>query len=483
MTGIEELRTVEVVPAAPETIRVAVLGGRTQLDVALPAEVPVAAFLPELARLITSRDEPRDSELADRDARRTYWALSRADGGGPLAPDETLRGAGVANGELLRLSQKRALSPPTLYDDVVDAAARLNRAAYAAWDAAAARVMAVAGLWTCSAVWLFLLMAEQLSAHRGGVAAGAGLVLAAMVGGATLANRGLARADIAASASVPVVLLVGALTWTAARHSGPFVLAAACAAAALAMWLCLRLIGAGQGIYVAAAVFYATVTGAGLAVAVGAGPDVVAVVVATSATLLCLAVPRLTAKWNRVPVDTNSAEDRTYEFGTDAGDRVDPGTAMPSAEQVWTLVRSATMNRAGLLTGLGVVVAVSGATLMQIRTAWPTAGFAVVCAAVLALLSRRRRHALERFALAVPAVALVLFVCVRAQTGDLRLALVGLVVLALTGLGAVVAGLTLTGRRRFVWIGAAAAYAEYVAICALLPMALWPLGVYERLVP
>ena len=50
MTGVSELRTLQVVSAAPDQIRVSVLGGHTQLDVALPADVQVAAFLPELAR-------------------------------------------------------------------------------------------------------------------------------------------------------------------------------------------------------------------------------------------------------------------------------------------------------------------------------------------------------------------------------------------------------------------------------------------------
>ena len=143
MTGVDELRNVAVVSAAPETIRVSVLGGRTQLDVALPADVPVAAFLPELARLIRSRDADRDEDVPNRDERRTFWVLSRVDGDSVLAPHQTLRDAGINNGELLRISPQRALTPPALYDDVVDAAARLNRAAYAAWDATAAGVMAL----------------------------------------------------------------------------------------------------------------------------------------------------------------------------------------------------------------------------------------------------------------------------------------------------------------------------------------------------
>ncbi|CRZ17735.1 EsaB/YukD family protein [Mycolicibacterium neworleansense] len=201
MTGVEELRPVHVVSAAPDAIRVSVVGGRTQLDVALPADVPVAAFLPELARLIKSRDDERSDDLADRDERRTFWELSRdGRGAGALAPDQTLREAGVENGALLRLSARRALSPPTLYDDVVDAAARLNRASYAAWTATAAGTMAFAGLWLSAAVWVVLLLAPPLSAHRPAIMVAAALMLVALVGGAALVRRVLGRSDVAAAA-------------------------------------------------------------------------------------------------------------------------------------------------------------------------------------------------------------------------------------------------------------------------------------------
>ncbi|SEH82400.1 type VII secretion integral membrane protein EccD [Mycolicibacterium rutilum] len=483
MTGIEELRTVRVASAAPEMIRVAVLGGRTQLDVALPAEVAVAAFLPELSRLITSRDAPRDSELADRDGRRAFWVLSRADSGTALAPDQTLRDAGVTNGDLLVLSQQRALSPPTLYDDVVDAAARLNRASYAAWDAAAARMMALAGVWACAAVLIYFSMAEELSAHRSVVAIGAVLTVVGLVGGAALANRVLARPDIAAPAAVPVVVLAAALGWVAVRGAGPLVTAGVCAGLAAATWLCLRLIAAGRGVYVAAAVVYAAGTVAALAISAGARQDVVAVAAATSATLLCLSVPSLTARWNRVPVGEHREDDRTYRFDSERVDEADAAAAMPSAEEVWTRVRSATMTRAGVLAGLAIVVAAAGGALVYARTSWQTAVFAVVSAAVLALRSRRLAHAAERFALVVPAVVLVLFVCVRAQHGDLGLSSAGIAALGIIAVGAVTAGLTVAGGRPPRWIATAAAYAEYVAVGAVLPAALWPLGIYERLVP
>ncbi|MCV7283258.1 type VII secretion integral membrane protein EccD [Mycolicibacterium flavescens] len=483
MTGIEELRTVDTVSAAPELMRVAVLGGRTQLDVALPAEVAVAAFLPELSRLITSRDAPRDDELADRDGRRTFWVLRRAEGGAVLAPDQTLRDAGVTNGELLMLTQQEALTPPTLYDDVVDAAARLNRTSYAAWDAVAARVMAVAGLWACAAVWIYLLTAEALSAHRAVVAGGATLTVVTLVGGATLAHRVLARRDIAALAGVPVVMLTGALGWTAAGNSGPVAIAVAAAVVAAATALCLWLIGAGKGIYVAALVVSTTGALSSLAVAAGADSAAVAVVVATSAILLCLCVPRLTTRWNRVPVAHVRTADRADQFGSAGEAEVDAGAAMPSAEEVWTRVRSATLTRAGLLAGLAIVVIASVGALVQRETTGQAMVFAVVCAAVLALRGCRLTHAAERFALSVPAVALVLFGCVQVQHGDPWLAATGIVVLGVLAAASVTAGLTLVGSRPPRWLSTAAAYVDYCAVAAVIPAALWPLGVYEWLAP
>ena len=97
--------------------------------------------------------------------------------------------AGIKNGELLRISAQRALSPPTLYDDVVDAAARLNRASYAAWNATAAGAMAFAGLWLCAAVWVYFLVSDALSAHRGVVIGGAVLTTVSMVAGGALVHR------------------------------------------------------------------------------------------------------------------------------------------------------------------------------------------------------------------------------------------------------------------------------------------------------
>jgi type VII secretion integral membrane protein EccD len=481
VTGVDELRNVAVISAAPEAIRVSVLGGRTQLDVALPADVPVAAFLPELARLIGSRDTRRDEDVPNRDERRTFWVLSRVDGDSVLEPHQTLRDAGVNNGELLRISPQRALTPPTLYDDVVDAAARLNRAAYAAWDASAAGVMAFVGLWLCAAVWVYFLLTDALSAHRVVVEVGAALTAVTLVGGAALVHRTLGRTDIASAAGAPAIAISAALGWVLAARFGEFGLAAACAVLLVLAAVSYRVIGTGHWAYIAAAVVFSFGGLVLLGRALGGPVEVLAGAAATTAVLGCLAVPTLTMRLGRFPAPTVETGNPRKDDPFTAVDGADSGAAMPSAEEVWARVRSATLTRAGLLAGLSAVVVVGTAVLLSSRIAWPALAFALMCAVVLALCSRRVRSVPERAALAVPATALLLIACAEAQEGDypMRLGAVGaLVVLAVV---AMLVGLIVARGGLPRWVPIAAAYLEYATAAALIPLAFWAVGVLDRL--
>lgn len=477
MTGVEELRTVGVVSAAPDQMRVSVLGGRTQLDVALPADIPVAAFLPELARLVSSRDDSRDKDVAARDERRTFWVLARIDGGEVLAPEQTLRSAGVNNGELLRISVQRALSPPTLYDDVVDAAARLNRASYAAWNATAAAAMAFAGLWLCTAALLYFLVADVLSAHRGVMVGVVALTVVTLVGGAALVHHALGLADIATAVGWPAIPLTAGLAWVLGVGHGEIGLAVASAVLLGLVAAYYRVIGTGHFAYIAAAVALAFGCLAMTVLAVGADLGMVGVAAATVASICCLVVSGLT----RTP--------RNYPEATVSPGSLDPFSVeeassdptLPRAEEVWAMVRSAVLTRAGLLTGLSAVVVVGASVLLRTETDWPALTFALVCAVVLVLRSRRVPTVPERAALVVPAVVLVLVACALAQAGvgPVRLGgvglLVGIVVVAVPA-GLLVAGGVLPG-----WVVTAGGYLDYVAVAALVPVAVWPLGIYDRL--
>lgn len=484
MTGIGELREVRVVSAAPEAIRVSVVGGRTQLDVALPADVPVSAFLAELARLISSRGTAGDGDTVDRDDRRTFWVLSRGDraGAGPtvLEPDQTLREASVENGELLRLSAHRALSPPTLYDDVVDAAARLNRAAYAAWNAASARIMAFAGLWLCTAVWVLLLLAPEVSGHRPMVVLGAMLTAVGLGAGAALVCRLMGRTDIAGATGAPVIALSATVAWVPAARYGDVGLAAACGALLALIAVYYRVVRAGHWAYVTAAtpLVFGLLVSAGRAL--GGRVDVLATVAAAVAVLGCLAVPVLTARLGQIPAPTLPSDAaRRHDPFTAA--EIEPPTPMPSAEDVWARVHAAVLTRSALLAGLAVVVLVGASMVMRLDSGWAAFAFALTCAAVLALRSLRATSWPERAALVVPALALMLITCVQAQSGPRPLQFTAVAALGALAVAGVVAGVAVTGNRRFTRVRAAAVHLEYVAVAAVLPLALWPFGIYERL--
>ncbi|WP_157114089.1 type VII secretion integral membrane protein EccD, partial [Nocardia gamkensis] len=121
--------------------RVSVIGGNTQVDVGLPATVPIATFIGDLVALIESRNPERpetEEESAPLDAR--HWTLARL-GREAIAPSRTLTEAEVYDGELLVLRSVTAKESPALFDDVIDAVSRLTTEDFESWSGLAARWM------------------------------------------------------------------------------------------------------------------------------------------------------------------------------------------------------------------------------------------------------------------------------------------------------------------------------------------------------
>jgi type VII secretion integral membrane protein EccD len=496
VTGIRELSGGSAHSAAPEHVRVSVVGGRTQLDVALPVDIPVATLVPELVKLVRSRDVDAPSDAPWPAARHTFWVLSRLDPATPLRPNDTLRAAGVVDGELLHLREQRALSAPTLYDDVVDAAARLNKAAYAGWNAAAARWMSFAGLAAASLIWVNVL---ALGGHRVIIVGLAAVVVAAMIGGAALAYRWYGQADVAAAAGWSAIPISAAIVWMLLRgfggHFGAYGLAFGCAVLVMLNAAWHWAIGTGRWGYLASGVFFA---GGGLAMlghALGASARIVGVVLAVSAVLACPMVLRLTGMLARVEASTapSDLDDDALVFanpfapqppstGSGADDSSAPSeTAMPTAEAVWARVRAAAIIRSALYAGLGITVFCAVTIVLRAGVNWAALVFAGVCAAALGVYARVAGTAAERVSLGVPTAALLVVGCVSAQAGTAAMAWAGfgtlfavIVVASVTGLR--VAGGNLPQRWATGW-----AYLEYVAFAALIPVALWVAGLYAQL--
>lgn len=97
----------------PAFCRVTLLTPRSRVDVALPADVPLAELVPLVLELL---GEPRPPHSP------SPWRFSGATGG-PLPPAATLDGLGVLDGELLRIGPHAPAPAAPVFDDPVDALA------------------------------------------------------------------------------------------------------------------------------------------------------------------------------------------------------------------------------------------------------------------------------------------------------------------------------------------------------------------------
>ncbi|WOC11324.1 type VII secretion integral membrane protein EccD [Gordonia sp. MP11Mi] len=114
-----------------ESVRISVIGGRTQVDVAAPADVPLAALLPDVLALLHV------------DGAGNCWTLARV-GGPPLPTTATLQGVDVHDGDLLVVTDDPPETPGAMVDDVAAGVAALTRESRSEWTADSARWAAYA---------------------------------------------------------------------------------------------------------------------------------------------------------------------------------------------------------------------------------------------------------------------------------------------------------------------------------------------------
>ncbi|WAJ46375.1 type VII secretion integral membrane protein EccD [Mycobacterium sp. Aquia_216] len=466
MSGTRESQTVRVISPAAQLVRLSFLCSQTQVDVSVPLDVPIAGLTPDLVKLARVREAAEASAVDEplKDANRNVWVLSRRGETTPLPPDVTLREAGVAEGELLRIRAQPALSPPTLYDDVVDAAARLNKAGYAGWDGVAARWMTFAGVYGAAAVWVYFLLAPTFMANHAALVGLSAVAALGLAGVAAIAHRSHGRSDIGAALGWAAIPVAAAIAWTGLHTWGGYAQAAGCVAVAAFSAALFRGVGTGHWGYLTAAVVCIFAGLALVAHTTGIKADLTGVVLALVATLGCRAAPAFTLLFtSRRPRGSGKHADLLKKS---------------SAEDLWARVRSDDLTRAAFRAGLAVSAALGALVVLasQHPTKWSGLVFAIGCAAALGLYAREPVTAVERAALGVPAVALALVACVLAQRGGppLRLTAFGLL-LAATVAFAAAGTARLCGR-----LATAAAYSAYLMTAALIPLALWVLEAYPR---
>ncbi len=403
-----------MVPERPYS-RLTVLAPRHTVDVALPADVPVAELVPMVLELVGEPD-PGDAW------RPEPWRLSGV-AGGPLPAAATLAELGVLDGELVRIA--RAAPPPAVpvFDDPVDALA-----------AGAGAARAGDRRFGAAAVLLAALAAAGLLASAGPGSAPAALMagLGAVVALAGVASTGRApTAGIARTAAAAAVPLAAAAGWTMPPEPGSALVAVAAAGtvAAVAQVL-LRVV---EPALVAAVVVAGLAAGALVGIRSGLPVTAAGAAVAAVAIVAGPLLPRIAIRLAGLPRPVVPA-DGSELVGADTGpDLLPPGELAERAD----LAR-------GYLAGLAAAcasAAAAGAVLAAAPGGWAGPAFAVVTVAVLGLRARGYADVVPArvaSAAAIGAGVALGVLAARAGTAATTVAAAGLLVAA--GTGALVLG-------------------------------------------
>ncbi|MGV9799947.1 type VII secretion integral membrane protein EccD [Mycobacterium sp. NPDC003449] len=451
----------EAVSPVPDLVRVAVVGQHRQIDLSLPLDVPVALLMPEVVRLFDGAPEDRPKDVV--------WTLVAARSGTPLGPDDTLRGAQITRDDVLYLRARRTVSAPTLYDDVVDAAAHLNQSGHPGWNPSAAGLIAYLGVGLAAAAWVYLVLVDASSPRRAAILGLSAFVVVTLLVVAAISARSGRAPRTAAALGWACLPIAAAGCWAGLSPYGALALAGGASALVLLCVAGYRLVGAGVAGFIAAGVFSACAA-LGLAIhAAGLTRTGAAVCLAVGATVATLAVPRLTARLDYSHLARREPADQ----------QASPGTA-PTPDDVGSRAARAGALSGGLAAGLAAGAGGAVATVVwgAAGPSWSGLAFGVACAAALGL--PRPITGVGRVASGLPAVALVVVVAFAAVRGDEPMAVAG--VSALAGCAIVLAAVgwrsgSGSARPHPRWRKLLSS-ASYLAFALIGPSALWVVGAY-----
>ncbi|WP_432041639.1 type VII secretion integral membrane protein EccD [Streptomyces cadmiisoli] len=455
--------------AVSELCRLTVRAPSVSVDLAVPADVPVADLLPTLLRYVGEEAEEAGLDHAG-------WVLQRL-GDAPLDEETTLARAGLADGAVLHLRPHTEALPEARLDDLVDGIADTAGRRLHTWHPGAARGLLVGSVVATVVAALVLVFRPGVtgSASRAVCAAVAGLLLLAGAGSASRAVGDRLSATALGLLVAPCLALAG---WVlpggdltgpdAARVAGARLLAAGAAGAGGAVLaLAATAVGAPALLATAVVVVATAVSGALIGYT---GLDVPASValVATVVVLAAGAVAPFAFKLAgmRMPSLPSSAGQLQEGIEPYAGNEVAERTELAGR---WV---AALFAATGTVAAAALVVLAENPDLPEVLTA-------LALSLLLLLHSRGLVHIGQRLTLAVPGIwGLLLLARAWAVSSDGDGRLVVFAVLLAAAAALVIAAWTVPGRRVLPYWGRAAEMAHTGLAVALLPLTLWVAGLF-----
>ncbi|MEU2091880.1 type VII secretion integral membrane protein EccD [Nocardia beijingensis] len=473
----------------PVLSRVSVIGGNTQIDVGLPATVPIATFIGDLVALIRSRDPERseaEEDAAPLDAR--HWTLARL-GREAIAPSRTLTEAEVYDGELLVLRSVAAKEAPALFDDVIDAVSRLTAEEFRSWSGAAARWM---GLVVSALTVLATLAVLALSRGNGDPLAPAlallGCGTAAFVAAGIAARRYTDQVTATWLSLDGLLLLFGGAALLVPGALGSPHLLLGSSVLLIAALLGYRITGVGATLFSCAAAL-AVIAGVAAAIHLIWHPGLpkLSAGLLVAGIAIISAVPRLAAVLARLPIPPVPT----------AGGAIDPAdheprptiegigaigaSALPSAAGLGARARTANRFQSGLVAACAAsaVVGAFGVADPLGSPHWQGISLAVVTAIILALRGRSFADLAQAATLIGGGclTAVVLIAGFAVGDADHTLLAAGVLLAFATGVvgfGVIGPHIEVTPvTRRMIEIF------EYLLIVSVIPLVLWVMNIYS----
>lgn len=448
--------------------RVTVRAPAKSIDLAVPADVPVADLLPTLVTYA-------GDGLAEAGLEHGGWVLQRL-GGEPLDEDSSLESLGLVDGESLYLRPRTDTLPEVRLDDLVDGIAATMQDRPFGWTPRGSRRLLLSLLVLTLAAGLAVLAIPGPSAQLRAVAAAVGGLL--LLGGAGSASRAVGDSEAGAALGFAAAPYFAAAGWLLPGGAlggpdhyevlGSRLLAAGAAAAGGAM-LAVAVVAAFASMFLALVVVaVAGVLAGALMMTAGLGTGHTAGIVALAAVIFGAFVPSMSFRLSGLrmpPLPTNAQQ---------LQEGIEPHS--PSAVAARTVVAD------GWMTGLyGATAAVCAASLLGLahRPTLPTTLTMAALSLLLLLHSRGLGNTLQRLSLVAAGVwggALLAYDTAVSASPDGRLLLVaGLLAVAAA---IAIASWTVPGRRLVPYWGRAAELLHSAMAISLLPLSLWVLGVY-----
>ncbi|KQS00477.1 hypothetical protein ASG12_06145 [Williamsia sp. Leaf354] len=471
----------------PELCRVSVLSGRTQVDVALPADVPVAALIPELAALLL-RNQFGEPERVPDDL-SAHWTLGKV-GQKVLTETRSLVESGIVDGDLLVLRSEATTELPTVYDDVIDAVAGITRREFQSWSPVAARWVGVIAFLATVVASTTLALIASWSEQRLDIAAVAFAAFVVFAVASVTSQNGDGARVVGAVLTVSMCLtvFVGCFASLSTSDHAANVLLGAGVSVLVAV-VALRL-SAGEPF-----THLATITVSAL-LALGALGQVLftapvphtAAVLGVIALLVALIAPRLTILLVRLPIPTVPSAgaslddiDPPSQQNVNAGVAAIGAVALPETAALELRAKAANAHMSGLMLGAAAVAGVC-AVIVSVPMPdfdWKAALLGVLIASAIVLRGRSHTDLVQAAGMiGIGTAALLGVVGSQVFAGGMWVVLgVGVSLLlaaAAFGFGVLTPSMEFSPVLRRI-----GEIIEYLIITATVPIAAWVVGLYS----